>query len=76
MKVGAARRGARFARLSIRNKLLAMVLIPLVGVLPLLGAFLLWWSSQALDQLLRTKVRSDLAEIGRASCRERVLLMV
>ena len=38
-----------------------MVLIPLVGVLPLLGAFLLWWSSQALDQLLRTKVRSDLA---------------
>ena len=50
-----------FARLSIRNKLLAMVLLPLLGVLPLLGALLLWWSSQALDQLLLTKVRSDLA---------------
>ncbi len=53
--------GGRFARLSIRNKLLAMVLLPLVGVLPLLGALLLWWGSQALDQLLVTKVRSDLA---------------
>jgi two-component system, NtrC family, sensor kinase len=51
----------RFARLSIRNKLLAMVLLPLLGVLPLLGAFLLWWGSAALDQLLLTKVRSDLA---------------
>lgn len=47
--------------LSIRNKLLAMVLLPLVGVLPLLGGALLWWSSLALDGLLRTKVRSDLA---------------
>jgi two-component system NtrC family sensor kinase len=51
----------RFARLSIRNKLLAMVLLPLVGVLPLLGAFLLWWGSEAVDRLLVTKVRSDLA---------------
>ena len=51
----------RFARLSIRNKLLAMVLLPLVGVLPLLGAFLLWWGSEALDRMLLTKVRSDLA---------------
>ncbi len=50
-----------FARLSIRNKLLLMVLLPLLGVLPLLGAFLLWWGSAALDQLLLTKVRSDLA---------------
>ncbi len=50
-----------FARLSIRNKLLVMVLLPLLGVLPLLGAFLLWWASMALDQLLLTKVRSDLA---------------
>ena len=55
-----ARRGL-FARLSIRNKLLVMVLMPLLGVLPLLGAFLLWWGSVALDQLLLTKVRSDLA---------------
>ena len=53
--------GGRFARLSIRNKLLAMVLLPLVGVLPLLGAFLLWWGSEAIDRLLLTKVRSDLA---------------
>ncbi len=51
----------RFARLSIRNKLLVMVLLPLLGVLPLLGAFLLWWASVALDQMLLTKVRSDLA---------------
>jgi signal transduction histidine kinase len=51
----------RFARLSIRNKLLAMVLLPLVGVLPLLGASLLWWGSEAIDRLLLTKVRSDLA---------------
>jgi signal transduction histidine kinase len=50
-----------FARLSIRNKLLVMVLLPLLGVLPLLGAFLLWWGSEALDRLLVTKVRSDLA---------------
>ena len=51
----------KFARLSIRNKLLAMVLLPLLGVLPILGAFLLWWGSEALDRLLVTKVRSDLA---------------
>ena len=57
---GASGRG-RFAQLSIRNKLLAMVLLPLLGVLPLLGAVLLWWANAALDQLLVTKVRSDLA---------------
>jgi len=50
-----------FARLSIRNKLLAMALLPLLGVLPLLGAGLLWWGDAALDRLLVTKVRSDLA---------------
>ena len=51
----------RFAALSIRNKLLVMVLLPLLGVLPLLGALLLWWGSEALDRLLVTKVQSDLA---------------
>lgn len=51
----------RFAQLSIRNKLLVMVLLPLAGVLPLLGAILLWWSSAALDQVLITKSRADLA---------------
>ncbi len=52
---------SRFKSLSIRNKLLAMVLLPLAGVLPLLGALLLWWSNEALDRLLITKIRSDLA---------------
>jgi len=56
-----ARTGGRFARLSIRNKLLAMVLLPLAGVLPLLGAILLWWSNEAFDRVLITKIRSDLA---------------
>ncbi len=47
--------------LSIRNKLLALVLLPLVGVLPLLMVFLLWWGSEFFDRMLVTKVRSDLA---------------
>ena len=51
----------RFARLTIRNKLLAMALLPLAGTLPLLGVILLWWSSEAFDRMLITKVRSDLA---------------
>ncbi len=50
-----------FARLPIRHKLLALALLPLLGVLPLLGAGLLWWGNEALDGLLRTKVRADLA---------------
>jgi len=45
----------------IRRKLLAMVLLPLLVVLPLLGVLLLVWGNAALDQLLVTKVRSDLA---------------
>ncbi len=54
-------RAGWFARLSIRHKLLALALLPLLGVLPLLGAGLLWWSDAAIDELLRTKVRADLA---------------
>jgi signal transduction histidine kinase len=50
-----------FARLPIRHKLLALALLPLLGVLPLLGAGLAWWGNEALDGLLRTKVRADLA---------------
>lgn len=50
-----------FQRLSVRNKLLALVLLPLVLVLPLLGLVLLLWSNEAFDRLLITKVRSDLA---------------
>ena len=45
----------------IRRKLLAMVLMPLLGVLPLLGLVLLVWGDAALDRLLTTKVQSDLA---------------
>ncbi len=51
----------RFAQLSIRNKLLALVLVPLLVVLPLLGIVLLVWSDIAFDRLLITKIRSDLA---------------
>jgi signal transduction histidine kinase len=50
-----------FQALSIRNKLLVMVLVPLLVVLPLLGLILLVWSNEAVDRLLITKIRSDLA---------------
>jgi two-component system, NtrC family, sensor kinase len=46
---------------SVRNKLLAMALLPLLVVLPLLVAALLVWGDVAYDRLLITKVRSDLA---------------
>ena len=55
------RRSRWFAAWPIRRKLLAMVLLPLLGVLPLLGLVLLVWGNAALDRLLITKVRSDLA---------------
>jgi two-component system NtrC family sensor kinase len=45
----------------IRRKLQAMVLLPLVVVLPLLGLILLVWGNVALDRMLITKVRADLA---------------
>ncbi|CAM4098207.1 cache domain-containing protein [Roseateles saccharophilus] len=48
-------------RYSIRARLLALALLPLVLVLPLLGLVLLVWGNDALDRLLITKVRSDLA---------------
>jgi two-component system, NtrC family, sensor kinase len=52
---------AALARLPIRGKLLAMVLLPLVVVLPLLGLILLVWGNAAVDRMLITKVRADLA---------------
>ncbi len=52
---------ARFQNLSIRNKLLALVLLPLLVVLPLLGLGLLIWGDGALDRMLVAKIRSDLA---------------
>ncbi len=48
-------------RRSLRTKLLALVLLPLAGVLPLLGVLLLWWGDVAFDRMLITKVRADLA---------------
>lgn len=53
--------GPNLARLSIRQKLLALVLLPLAVVLPLLGLLLLAWGNLAFDRMLITKVRSDLA---------------
>jgi two-component system NtrC family sensor kinase len=50
-----------FQRLSIRNKLLALVLLPLLVVLPLLGIVLMVWGHTAFNRLLITKVRADLA---------------
>lgn len=46
---------------SIRNKLLAMALLPLLVVLPLLLGALVIWGNAAYDRLLITKVQSDLA---------------
>lgn len=46
---------------SVRNKLLAMALLPLLVVLPLLLGALVIWGNAAYDRLLITKVRSDLS---------------
>lgn len=48
-------------RAGLRRKLLWLALLPLLVVQPLLGAILLIWGNTALDELLITKVRSDLA---------------
>ncbi|MBI5258264.1 MAG: cache domain-containing protein [Burkholderiales bacterium] len=52
---------ARLRDWPIRRKLQALALLPLVVVLPLLGLVLLLWANVALDKLLITKVRADLA---------------
>jgi signal transduction histidine kinase len=46
---------------SVRNKLLAMALLPLAVVFPLLVLALLAWANVAYDRLLITKIRADLA---------------
>jgi two-component system, NtrC family, sensor kinase len=56
-----ARLTPRWISLSVRNKLLAMALLPLLVVLPLLIGALVLWGNAAYDRLLITKVRSDLA---------------
>lgn len=48
-------------QLSVRAKLLALVLLPLVVVLPALLTILAIWGGDAYDRLLIYKVRSDLA---------------
>jgi two-component system NtrC family sensor kinase len=49
-----------FGSLSIRHKLLALGLMPLLLALPLMAAILVVWGDSALDALLITKIRSDL----------------
>lgn len=51
----------RWLQRSVRNKLLAMALLPLLVVLPLMMLVLLVWSNAAYDRLLIAKVRADLA---------------
>jgi signal transduction histidine kinase len=46
---------------SIRTRLLALTLVPLLGVLPLLGLILLLWGDSAIDRLLAGRIRADLA---------------
>ncbi len=59
--MSAAWRTPRWISSSIRNKLLAMALLPLLVVLPLLVGALVIWGNAAYDRLLITKVSSDLA---------------
>ncbi|MDZ4188325.1 MAG: hypothetical protein U1D25_09495, partial [Hydrogenophaga sp.] len=54
-------RPARWLAASVRNKLLAMALLPLLVVFPLLVLAIAVWSNITYDRLLITKVRSDLA---------------
>lgn len=51
----------RWLARSVRHKLLAMALLPLLIALPLLMLAVAMWSAVAYDRLLITKVRSDLA---------------
>ncbi len=52
---------SNLAQWPVRRKLLLLVLLPLGVVLPLLGLILLAWGNTAVDRMLITKVRSDLA---------------
>ena len=51
----------RWLATSVRNKLLAMALLPLLVAFPLLVLALAIWGNVAYDRLLITKVHSDLA---------------
>ncbi|MDR7094565.1 sensor histidine kinase [Hydrogenophaga laconesensis] len=54
-------RAPRWLAGSVRNKLLAMALLPLLLAFPMLVLALALWGNVAYDRLLITKVRSDLA---------------
>jgi signal transduction histidine kinase len=54
-------RSPRWLAGSVRNKLLAMALLPLLVAFPLMALTLALWGNAAYDRLLITKVRSDLA---------------
>ncbi len=54
-------RTPRWLASSVRNKLLAMALLPLLVAFPMLVIALALWGNLAYDRLLITKVRSDLA---------------
>jgi signal transduction histidine kinase len=54
-------RAPRWLTGSVRNKLLAIALLPLLVVFPLMLLALGLWGNAAYDRLLITKVRSDLA---------------
>jgi signal transduction histidine kinase len=54
-------RTPRWLTESVRNKLLAIALLPLLVVFPLMLLALALWGNAAYDRLLITKVRSDLA---------------
>ncbi|MBA2352577.1 MAG: cache domain-containing protein [Burkholderiales bacterium] len=49
-----------YFRSSVRYKLLAMVLSPLLIVLPVLAALVLIWGNESYDRLVRYKISSDL----------------
>ena len=46
---------------SVRSRLLALALIPLLVVLPLVLLVLVWWGGASFDRVLRNKVQADLA---------------
>ncbi|HET6720685.1 MAG TPA: two-component sensor histidine kinase, partial [Rhodocyclaceae bacterium] len=46
---------------SLRARMLALALIPLLVVLPLMILVLVWWGGAAFDAVLRNKVQADLA---------------
>lgn len=59
-RVARVGRAGAVLRSSVRLKLLAMALLPMLVVLPILLAFVLYWGNAYFDRLLILKVNSDL----------------